>query len=122
MGCAISCLTNQVPEAVADFIDRITSRWAFTQLVPAHFSAPAKAKPEDLQAAFAFAYQLAGRTPAPVAKGKAREAKDPLSSLLAALLPVAPRAKLKPVRYTESDMKVLDAVNKLIVSAGVAQK
>ncbi len=115
---------QQVPEALVEFIDRITGRWpTFTSVLPAHFNAPARAGPDDLRRAFAFAYQLTGRAPAMGPKAGAAET-NPLAALLAGLLGGGERGGggKKPVVYPEEDMAVLRFVNDFIKKAGVASK
>lgn len=59
----VSC-HPQIPGTVAEFINTVTSRWAFSTIIPAHFNAPAPATPLELQRAFAFAYEQSGIKPA----------------------------------------------------------
>lgn len=44
----------QNPSRVREWVDRVSDRWYFEQIVPAHFEAPIKASPKEFQRAFAF--------------------------------------------------------------------
>ena len=44
----------QNPKRVKDWVDKVSSRWQFEQIIPAHFEAPIKANPEDLKRTFRF--------------------------------------------------------------------
>ena len=101
-------------------MDRISARWAFTSVLPAHFNAPAAAGPAELQRAFAFAYQLVGRRPGPVGAG----GENPLAALLGVLVGGGGGGGGvgKAVEYPEDDMAVLRFVNDFIKKAGVADR
>lgn len=103
-----------------EFVDRIATRWAFTSVLPAHFNAPAKAGPTDLQRAFAFAYQLVGQRPQPLAKTNG-SGGNPLAALFAGLQQGS-AGGAKPVVYPEDDMAVLRFVNEFIKKSGVADR
>lgn len=47
---------NRGPEAVLDWVDCM-AQWAFTQIIPCHFSAPIEATAKDLRQAFKFLKQ-----------------------------------------------------------------
>lgn len=112
---------RQVPESLVEFVDRITARWAFTSVLPAHFNAPARATPRELQSAFAFAYDLVGTRPRTPAAAGAVGIGFP--DLFAALLGGGGVGGVgKPVEYPEDDMEVLRFVNDFIKKAGVASK
>jgi len=96
-----------------DYINRITSRWNFQSIIPAHFNAPAPGTPRDLQQAYAFAYKSTGLVPA-----KTAPSSNPFLDLLTNLLP----RPLVPAKYPDSDMATLNAVNGFLVSSGVAEK
>ncbi len=116
---------SKVPEALVEFIDRITTRWAFTSVLPAHFNAPASATPRDLQNAFAFAYQVTGKTPAKPKPGGGGggAGSNPFAAFLGGLIAPASAATTgKPAKYPEDDMAVLSFVNDFIVKSGVANK
>ena len=101
-------------------------------MLPAHFNAPARATPRDLQQAFAFAYQLVGATPGPVAKkagggAGAGAPSNPLAALFAGLQQGAGAGAGaggagKVVEYPEDDMAVLRFVNDFIKKSGVASR
>ena len=44
----------QNPARVRDWVDRVSARWDFEQIVPAHFQAPIQASPREFSRAFAF--------------------------------------------------------------------
>ena len=44
----------QNPKRVKEWVDLVSSRWHFEQIIPAHFEAPIKATPSDLRRAFKF--------------------------------------------------------------------
>jgi hypothetical protein len=114
--------TQQVPEALVEFVDRIATRWAFTSVLPAHFNAPARAGPDDLQRAFAFAYRLVGR--APQRRRPQGGGDNPLAALFAGLQGGIGGGKgvVRPQEYPADDMAVLRFVNDFIKKAGVASK
>eukprot|EP00747_Dinoflagellata_sp_TGD_P114540 gnl/TRDRNA2_/TRDRNA2_171950_c2_seq2.p1 gnl/TRDRNA2_/TRDRNA2_171950_c2~~gnl/TRDRNA2_/TRDRNA2_171950_c2_seq2.p1 ORF type:complete len:189 (-),score=16.50 gnl/TRDRNA2_/TRDRNA2_171950_c2_seq2:52-618(-) len=47
-------LYAQDPGAIRDWVRRITSRWDFERVVPAHWDAPIAATPAEVEAAFRF--------------------------------------------------------------------
>ena len=47
-------LYAQNPERVKEWVDRVSNRWEFEQIIPAHFEAPIKASPEEFKRTFAF--------------------------------------------------------------------
>jgi hypothetical protein len=47
-------LYAQDPKRVSMWVDRVSKRWSFDQIVPAHFEAPVQATPEEFKKAFAF--------------------------------------------------------------------
>ena len=106
-------MTAQIPEATVEFINRVTSRWRFKCIIPAHFNAPAPAGPEELQEAYAFAYETTGIPPA-----KPAPSSSPILDFFTSLLP----KKFVAVRYPDSDMATLNAVNRFIVSSGFAER
>ena len=42
------------------WVDEISSEWNFQQIIPAHYSAPIKARPADFRSAFDFLDGLVG--------------------------------------------------------------
>lgn len=44
----------QNPGRVKEWVERVSSRWEFEQIIPAHFDAPVKATPDEFKRAFAF--------------------------------------------------------------------
>ncbi|KAL7535625.1 hypothetical protein ACHAXR_006624 [Thalassiosira sp. AJA248-18] len=47
-------LYAQDPKRVRQWVDRVSNKWAFEQIVPAHFDAPITATPSEFKMAFAF--------------------------------------------------------------------
>jgi len=47
-------LYAQDPKRVREWVERVSKRWEFEQIVPAHFDAPIKATPAEFSQAFAF--------------------------------------------------------------------
>lgn len=54
---------SKTPGEVADWIDDMARSWRFKQIIPCHFDAPIAAGPADLRAAFAWAFEAAGKAP-----------------------------------------------------------
>ncbi len=40
---------NQVPEAVAEWVEDMASSWDFRRIIPCHMAAPIAAGPDDLR-------------------------------------------------------------------------
>lgn len=47
-------LYGQNPQRVKEWVDRVVHRWDFTQIIPAHFTAPVQATPYEFQRVFRF--------------------------------------------------------------------
>jgi hypothetical protein len=101
------------PEASRAWVDAICRDWAFRQIIPAHFTAPIKASPADLKAAFGFLYE-----------GEQRSARRPggVGGLLGGLFGGGGGGAGRGVQYPESDMAALNAAKRFLVSAGVVNK
>ncbi|WPT13558.1 hypothetical protein PSENEW3_00001396 [Picochlorum sp. SENEW3] len=87
------------PELSKEWIDDICSSWKFTQIVPAHFTAPIKAGPKDLRKAFSF---LDGN------KSNTGSIFDKLFS--------------SEFSYPDEDIKALDAAKQFLVNIGAVKK
>ncbi len=92
-------------------------KWPFEQIIPAHFSAPIKARPQDLRDAYSFLEAEALKTPAPAA--------SPLDALAAFLGGGAGKAgaaarREKAVALPERDTAVLKALDKFVSATGLA--
>ncbi|GAB5031987.1 protein isoform 1 [Nannochloropsis oceanica] len=113
---------SKVPEALVEFVERVALRWKFTSIIPAHFNAPAPASPRALQRAFAFAYDLTGRTPAKLGGGD-RGGYSPLLEFWERVVGGGGReGGGSATKYPEDDMAVLRFVNGFILKAGIARK
>jgi len=44
----------QNPKRVKEWVDKVSSRWQFEQIIPAHFEAPIKASPDEFKRTFRF--------------------------------------------------------------------
>lgn len=111
-----------MPEALVEFVERVALRWKFTSIIPAHFNAPASASPRALQRAFAFAYDLTGRTPAKLGGGD-RGGYSPLLEFWERVVGGGGReGGGSATKYPEDDMAVLRFVNGFILKAGIARK
>lgn len=100
---------QRIPEAVAEFINAVTTDFDFVRIVPCHFNAPIKAGPKELQEAFSFAYRSSGIKPA-----------IPKNSPWWATALGAPKVPA-PVKYPAPDMKTLNLVEEFLRSSGVAK-
>lgn len=127
---------NKVPNAVCDWVDSICADWRFERIIPAHFSAPIKAGPQQFQAAFTFAYEQAGRQPGGAAAsssnstgggdGDGTAAGGPLGGVLSgfgALFgrggPVSSSRTVASAKdLPERDLKALKNIDKLLRATG----
>lgn len=100
------------PELSKEWIDDICSSWNFTQIIPAHFSAPIPAGPKDLKRAFGFLYESNERRASPQTQGSS-SFFDTLTSLLPIQKPT-PEAQT----YPEEDIKALNAAKEFLVKVG----
>ncbi|EFN58377.1 hypothetical protein CHLNCDRAFT_140272 [Chlorella variabilis] len=48
---------STTPEVTRTWVDSICRDWAFTSIIPAHFTAPIRAGPTEFKAAFSFVYE-----------------------------------------------------------------
>ncbi|PRW18341.1 lysine--trna ligase [Chlorella sorokiniana] len=64
---------STTPEVTRAWVDSICADWAFTSIIPAHFTAPIPATPSDFRAAFSFVYepQLSAERAAAASNGSA---------------------------------------------------
>ncbi|KAI3435565.1 hypothetical protein D9Q98_001630 [Chlorella vulgaris] len=73
---------STLPDATRRWVDSICTDWAFTSIIPAHFTAPIPAGPAQFRAAFSFVYEpqlsaeraAAGQAGTPAGKAAARVA------------------------------------------------
>lgn len=93
------------PELSRQWIDAICSSWKFTQIVPAHFTAPIRAGPRDLRKAFDFLYKESG--------------KDTKTNPILSIFSGGSATAASP--YPEEDIKALDAAKQFLVKAGAVK-
>lgn len=130
---------SKFPKTVVDWVDDICASWNFKQVIPCHFAAPVRAGPAEFRRAFTFAYELAEQDgllppkPAEPEKPKglfagllaslgsavaAAGIAPPASETLSGDRPTGPR----PVVFPESDMKILNTLNRSLLEAGVVKR
>jgi len=112
---------NKVPLAVREWVDAISNDWRFRQIIPCHFAAPIRAGPADFKRAFDWledesgSYLPPGGTTAQLAK---RRSGAP--SWLPSLFPqIAGGGRNEYFRFPESDLKLLNALNDILVKSRV---
>ena len=98
------------PELSKEWIDDITSSWNFTQIIPAHFSAPIPAGPKDLKRAFGFLYESTG------SRTQTQGSRSFFESLSSLLSPGSPASNAQT--YPEDDIKALNAAKEFLVRIG----
>ncbi|PIA39569.1 hypothetical protein AQUCO_02600191v1 [Aquilegia coerulea] len=98
---------SKVPEKVRDWIDRITTDWAFKRIIPAHFAAPINANRSDLLTAFGFLDDLLDE----------RYVTRPSLSLLFTSIMGKAASYFPP-----DDMKTLSSLDQFLVSVGAVKK
>jgi len=98
------------PELSKEWIDDITGSWNFTQIIPAHFSAPIPAGPKDLKRAFGFLYESTGN------RTQTQGSRSLFESLSSLLSPGSPASNAQT--YPEDDIKALNAAKEFLVRIG----
>ncbi|KAF9593130.1 hypothetical protein IFM89_020340 [Coptis chinensis] len=98
---------SKVPEKVRDWINGITTDWAFKRIIPAHFAAPIKASRSELLTAFGFLDDLLDE----------RYVTRPSLSLLFTSLMGKAASYFPP-----DDMKTLSSLDQFLVSVGAVKK
>ncbi|KAF5182465.1 Lysine-trna ligase [Thalictrum thalictroides] len=98
---------SKVPEKVRDWIDRITTDWAFKRIIPAHFAAPINANRSDLLTAFGFLDDLLDE----------QYVTQPSLSLLFTSIMGKAASYFPP-----DDMKTLSSLDQFLVSVGAVKK
>ena len=94
------------PGVVQAWVDTV-ARWPFRKVIPAHFSAPIAAGPEDFRKA--FAYVTGAPPPAP----------NLLDALVGSLQLGAPRPKVGG-KFLEGDMELLRGISSFVDSVGLS--
>ena len=94
------------PDASRKWIDSICRDWKFTKIVPAHFSAPIKAGPAELKAAFGFLYE-----------GEEGQQQNGFG-LFSGLFGGGGGSGKKGVQYPAADIEALDSAKKFLVKIG----
>ena len=98
------------PELSREWIEDITGSWNFTQIIPAHFSAPIPAGPKDLKRAFGFLYEgTGGRAPT-------QGPESLFNSLSSLFSPGRPASNAQT--YPADDIKALNAAKEFLVKIG----
>ena len=108
------------PELSKEWIEDICSSWNFTQIIPAHFTAPIPAGPNDLRRAFGFLYEsksgnTANRSNRSNTSNKSAGAASFLDAA-ASMFRKSPAAAAQT--YPEEDIKALNAAKEFLVKVG----
>lgn len=108
------------PELSKEWIEDICSSWNFTQIIPAHFTAPIPAGPNDLRRAFGFLYEsksgnTANRSNRSNTSNKSAGAAAFLDAA-ASMFRKSPAAAAQT--YPEEDIKALNAAKEFLVKVG----
>lgn len=99
------------PELSKDWIEDICSSWNFTQIIPAHFTAPIPAGPNDLRRAFGFLYEGKGKNASSSPPASSNPAQAFFDSLFQKPAPTSQT-------YPEEDIKALNAAKEFLVKVG----
>mmetsp|Transcript_5307 Transcript_5307/g.11605 ORF Transcript_5307/g.11605 Transcript_5307/m.11605 type:complete len:498 (+) Transcript_5307:51-1544(+) len=128
---------SKIPVSVRNWVEDITSSWAFNKVIPCHFAAPVRTSPAEFKRAFAFAYEKAAETEqeeegeqqagssgqqAPAASGPLAGISGLFARLTGAAAPTAKSEKMtRPVVFPEADMRALNAINNALLSLGAVK-
>lgn len=93
-------------------MDEIASEWNFQSIIPAHYSAPIKARPADFRSAFDFLDGLVGG-----AVVKPQGVRGVFGSIFGIF-----RRKSQESEVAKADMKTLDGLNNILVTVGAVKK
>jgi len=112
-------VVSRAKKEVAEWIKRVCE-WKFERVIPAHFSAPIKAGPVDLQDAYAFLEE--GETGADRG-GKSLPFGFDFSALWQGRQGAVGRKGRggKSVQFPEQDLKILKSLNKFVSATGLAE-
>lgn len=106
---------------VAAWIVRVC-KWPFETVIPAHFSAPLRARPQDLRDAYSFLEaQAATATPTKAPAPAAPFPLGALSALLGGGSAGGRKATERTVVLPERDTAILNALDKLVSATGLAK-
>ncbi|KAL5726013.1 hypothetical protein ACHQM5_009086 [Ranunculus cassubicifolius] len=98
---------SKVPEKVRDWVDRITTDWAFKRIIPAHFAAPINASRSELLTAFGFLDDLLDES---------YVTRPSVSLLFTSIMGKAASY------FPPDDMKTLSSLDQFLVSVGAVKK
>ncbi|GJP42831.1 hypothetical protein CLOM_g2360, partial [Closterium sp. NIES-68] len=115
---------DKVPVQALAWINSITSDWAFTRIIPCHFSSPIAATPSDLRKTFAFLQDLlppGSTSPFPVIPSLPAVALPSLASLFGRGKEAAPRVEVA-TEYAEEDLQTLTSLDSTLVWLGVVKR
>ncbi|CAI5977701.1 unnamed protein product [Closterium sp. NIES-65] len=114
---------DKVPAQALAWINSITSDWAFTRIIPCHFSSPIAATPADLRKTFAFLQDLLppGSSPFPVIPSLPAMAFPSFGSLFGRGKEAEKRVEVV-TEYAEDDLATLSSLDSTLVSLGVVKR
>lgn len=107
-------VVSRAKAEVREWVQKL-AKWPFKRIIPAHFSAPLSAGPQDLLQAYSFLLEDDKATATP-AKKPAPAAPWPFASLLGGAAP----AKRSTVVFPERDLSILNALDKFVSATGIA--
>ncbi|CAI5476393.1 unnamed protein product [Closterium sp. Yama58-4] len=115
---------DKVPAQALTWINSITSDWAFTRIIPCHFSSPIAATPADLRKTFAFLQDLippGSASPFPVIPSLPAVAFPSFGSLFGGGKEAGKRVEVV-TEYAEDDLATLTSLDSALVSLGVVKR
>ncbi|CAI7906891.1 unnamed protein product [Closterium sp. NIES-54] len=115
---------DKVPAQALAWINSITSDWAFTRIIPCHFSSPIAATPADLRKTFAFLQDLlppGSASPFPVIPSLPAVAFPSFGSLFGRGKEAGKRVEVV-TEYAEDDLATLSSLDSTLVSLGVVKR
>jgi hypothetical protein len=116
---------SRAKKEVGAWINRVC-QWKFERIIPAHFSAPIKAGPQDLKDAYAFLEEEEEEAAAAAAGAGGLKKKQASSAPIfdfSALLSGGGSSKAKrrnTVVFPKRDTKILEALDKFVSATGLA--
>ena len=93
-------------------MDEISSEWNFQSVIPAHYSAPIKARPADFRSAFDFLDGLVGG-----AVVKPQGVRGAFMNIFGFFSKRSQESEL-----AKADMKILVGLNNILVTVGAVKK
>jgi hypothetical protein len=103
-------VVSRAGKEVKEWVEKICG-WGFQTIIPAHFSAPLKAGPQDVKQAYYFLY---------ADDKKSSAAPKPLFGLPSFFPPPKPQAQEPNVVFPERDLGILKALDKFVSATGLA--